>query len=189
MEDSIKKSINSNIEAAGNLLEKTSAIAEITQSIIDCFKSGGKILICGNGGSAADAQHMAAELVGRFKKDRQPLAAISLTTDTSVISAVGNDFGIEYIFSKQIKATGKPADRLILISTSGNSKNLINAAQTAQELKIETIGILGKNGGVLADKVNKHITVNSQDTARIQEMHGLIIHAICEIVENSLGVD
>jgi len=187
MENQIKKAIDNNIDTAKKMLKETKAIAKIAKAITDCLKSGGKILICGNGGSAADAQHMAAELVGRFKKDREALAAVSLTTDTSIITAVGNDFGVEYIFSKQIEAIGKPKDNLILISTSGNSQNLINAAKTACALDIKTIGILGKNGGKLENKVDIHITVDSADTARIQEMHGLIIHIICEIIEGSIG--
>jgi D-sedoheptulose 7-phosphate isomerase len=181
----ITKSIKDHIKTTESLLKQTSQITQGGKAIIDCLESGGKIMICGNGGSAADSQHMAAELIGRFKQSqRRPLAALALTTDTSVITAVANDFGIESVFSKQIAALGRKEDILILISTSGNSENLLQAVNTAKQLKIKTLGLLGKAGGRLNNIIDMAIIVESHDTARIQESHSLIIHAICEIIES-----
>ncbi len=147
------------------------------------LEKGRKILICGNGGSAADSQHMAAEFVGRFVKERQSLPALALTVDTSLLTAVGNDYGFDCVFSRQVEGLGQEGDVLIAISTSGNSANVVKAVKTAKEKGIYVIALTGENGGILAKKSDLCLAVPSQVTARIQEMHIMIIHMICEIAE------
>lgn len=147
------------------------------------LEKGRKILICGNGGSAADSQHMAAEFVGRFVKERQSLPALALTVDTSLLTAVGNDYGFDCVFSRQVEGLGQEGDVLISISTSGNSANVVKAVKTAKEKGLFVIGMTGENGGILAKESDLCLAVPSQVTARIQEMHIMIIHMICEIAE------
>lgn len=147
------------------------------------LEKGRKILICGNGGSAADSQHMAAEFVGRFVKERQSLPALALTVDTSLLTAVGNDYGFDCVFSRQVEGLGQEGDVLIAISTSGNSANVVKAVKTAKEKGIYVIALTGENGGILAKESDLCLAVPSQVTARIQEMHIMIIHMICEIAE------
>ena len=147
------------------------------------LEKGRKILICGNGGSAADSQHMAAEFVGRFVKERQSLPALALTVDTSLLTAVGNDYGFDCVFSRQVEGLGQEGDVLIAISTSGNSANVVRAVKTAKEKGLFVIGMTGENGGILAKESDHCLAVPSQVTARIQEMHIMIIHMICEIAE------
>ena len=147
------------------------------------LEKGRKILICGNGGSAADSQHMAAEFVGRFVKERQSLPALALTVDTSLLTAVGNDYGFDCVFSRQVEGLGQEGDVLIAISTSGNSANVVKAVKTAKEKGIYVIALTGENGGILAKESDLCLAVPSQVTARIQEMHIMIIHRICEIAE------
>lgn len=147
------------------------------------LEKGRKILICGNGGSAADSQHMAAEFVGRFVKERQSLPALALTVDTSLLTAVGNDYGFDYVFSRQVEGLGQEGDVLIAISTSGNSANVVKAVKTAKEKGIYVIALTGENGGILAKESDLCLAVPSQVTARIQEMHIMIIHMICEVAE------
>lgn len=147
------------------------------------LEKGRKILICGNGGSAADSQHMAAEFVGRFVKERQSLPALALTVDTSLLTAVGNDYGFDCVFSRQVEGLGQEGDVLIAISTSGNSANVVKAVKTAKEKGIYVIALTGENGGILAKESELCLAVPSQVTARIQEMHIMIIHMICEIAE------
>ena len=159
-------------------------IENIAHRIIDAIKKGGKLLICGNGGSAADAQHMAAEFVNRFLKERKPLPAIALTTDTSNLTRIANDYSFKEVFSKQVEAIGERGDVLIGISTSGNSKNVLRAMEVARSLGIETIGLLGRDGGRIKDVCDLTFIVPSFSTPRIQEVHGFVIHAICGIVED-----
>lgn len=147
------------------------------------LEKGRKILICGNGGSAADSQHMAAEFVGRFVKERQSLPALALTVDTSLLTAVGNDYGFDCVFSRQVEGLGQEGDVLIAISTSGNSANVVKAVKTAKEKGIYVIALTGENGGILAKESDLCLAVPSQVTARIQEMHIMINHMICEIAE------
>lgn len=147
------------------------------------LEKGRKILVCGNGGSAADSQHMAAEFVGRFVKERQSLPALALTVDTSLLTAVGNDYGFDCVFSRQVEGLGQEGDVLIAISTSGNSANVVKAVKTAKEQGIYVIALTGENGGILAKESDLCLAVPSQVTARIQEMHIMIIHMICEIAE------
>jgi len=161
------------IETAGSLLSK---------ALID----GHRILVCGNGGSAADAQHFAAELVGRFEAERKGLPAIALTTDTSILTAIGNDYGYERVFSRQVDALGKPGDVLIGISTSGNSRNVMEAVASARDTGMHTIGLLGATGGLLAKAVDTPIVVTAKRTARIQEAHILILHYWARCIEASV---
>jgi len=157
----------------------------IAEMCIKTLKHGNKILLCGNGGSAADAQHIAAELTGRYKTERKGLAGIALTTDTSALTAIGNDYGYEYIFSRQIEAIAQKDDLIIGISTSGNSENILQAFNTAKELDCRTIGFSGKGGGKMNDYCDFNMVVPSDNTPRIQEMHILIGHIICQLIDNA----
>lgn len=158
--------------------------AKAGDSIVSALKNGRKILIAGNGGSAAEAQHFSAELIGRYKKERSALPSIALTTDTSIITAIGNDYGYDTIFDRQVAGLGNNGDILVLMSTSGKSKNLISANKIAKEKGVLTIGLLGKDGGQLKDLVDIAIVVPSDDTARIQEIHLMLIHSWCELVDS-----
>ncbi len=168
-------------------------IAAAIETLTGCLVNGGKILACGNGGSAADAQHFAAELVGRFEAERQELAAIALTTDSSILTAVGNDYGFSQIFSRQVRAFGHNGDVLLAISTSGNSGNVIEAIRAAHEQQMTVIALTGKGGGDIADLLNDndiHLCVPADRTARIQETHLLIIHCLCDGIDALLlGVE
>ena len=155
----------------------------------DCLRAGGKVMACGNGGSAADAQHFAAELIGRFERERQELAAIALTTDTSILTAVGNDYSYDEIFSKQVRGLGKKGDILIGISTSGNSKNVVKAIEAAKKMGIKIIALTGNGGGKIAsllDADDVHLCAPSTRTARIQETHLVLLHALCDGVDHLL---
>ena len=152
--------------------------------VTEALERGNKVLLCGNGGSAADAQHIAAELTGRFKIERMPLPGIALTTDTSALTAIGNDYGFDQVFSRQVAALAKEGDVVIGISTSGNSLNVIYALETAKEMGCKAIGLTGKGGGKMNDVCDLNIIVPSDDTARIQEMHILIGHILCQLVDN-----
>lgn len=160
-------------------------VSEVGVLLQNCIKNGGKILICGNGGSAADSQHIAAEIVGRFKKDRKGLPAIALTTDTSIITSVGNDYGYDYIFARQVEALCSPKDVLIGITTSGNSANVVRAIEAANEIGASTIGLTGGTGGKLNTLCKHNIIVPANVTARIQEAHIFIGHCLCEILESA----
>jgi D-sedoheptulose 7-phosphate isomerase len=164
------------------------AVNQACLVIAAAVKAGGKIMLCGNGGSASDSQHIAAEFIGRFTKDREPISALALTTDTSVLTCVGNDYAFDQIFSRQVKGLGRAGDILIAISTSGNSANVINAVNQAKLLGIQTIGLLGRDGGELVKKCDLSVVIVHQQTARIQEMHILIGHIICHSVETHLGL-
>ncbi|MCX8058899.1 MAG: SIS domain-containing protein [Spirochaetes bacterium] len=159
-------------------------IESLAKMIISKDEEGKKVLICGNGGSAADAQHLTAELLVKFEKNRKPLRAISLTTDTSVLTACSNDFSFEEIFSRQIEALGTPGDILITFSTSGNSKNIINAVNKGKELKLFTFSFLGKNGGQVKNIVDQSIIVPLEDTYLIQEVHTILYHTLCSYIED-----
>ncbi|HDM69967.1 MAG TPA: D-sedoheptulose 7-phosphate isomerase [Thermotogales bacterium] len=158
-------------------------VSKIIDEIVSALKRGRKILLCGNGGSAADAQHFAAELVGKFRKIRKALSAVSLTVNTSILTSIGNDFSFDDVFKRQVEAIGKKGDILIAISTSGNSKNVIEAVEQAKKMDIFTIGFTGKDGGKLAEICDLVVKVPSSSTPRIQEMHITLFHAICGIVE------
>jgi D-sedoheptulose 7-phosphate isomerase len=185
----IKKSISESIQVKQNILENPellSKISQVSQEIINAFKNDKKVLFCGNGGSAADAQHIAAELSGRFYFDREPLFAEALHVNTSYITAVANDYSYDEVFSRLVKAKGRAGDILIGISTSGNSKNVIKAIEVANEKGMITIGMTGKTGGKMKEICKYLINVPSTDTPRIQEAHIMIGHIICEIVEKVL---
>lgn len=170
--------------------ESTTLIPEIEkvlQIIIHCIKHGNKIVVFGNGGSAADAQHVAAELVGKFQKDRSSFPAIALTTDSSVITSIGNDFSFENIFSRQCEGLASKDDVAIGISTSGNSENVVNGLITSKKNGCKTVGFLGNAGGKIKDIVDVAVIVNSKSTPRIQEVHRTIFHAICDLVEQDLA--
>jgi len=175
----VKKRILENEE----LIDKIQASAEM---IINTLRDGGKVLICGNGGSAADAQHIAGELLGKFYMIRRALPAIALNTNTSVITAIGNDTSFDEIFSRQVEALGTEKDVLMAISTSGNSRNVIKAIEKAKEKGMKVIGLTGRSGGMMRDICDVLLNVPSQDTLRVQESHITIGHIICEIVEKKL---
>ena len=167
-------------------LSVTDKIADAARMIIDAYKAGGKVLLIGNGGSAADAQHMAAELVGRFKRERAALPAIALTTDTSILTALANDYGYDTVFSRQIEALAAAGDILIAISTSGASPNILRAVETAKSKGVPVIALTGKTGGKLKGIADLTIAVPSDNTPRIQEAHITIEHIICQLVEREL---
>jgi D-sedoheptulose 7-phosphate isomerase len=162
-------------------------ILAVGHRIADTLRSGGKVLTFGNGGSAADAQHFAAELVGRYLKDRPAWSAIALTTDTSILTSVANDFGYDAVFRRQVEALGLRGDVAVGISTSGRSPNVVTALAKAREMGLITIGMTGRGGGALAGQVDYLIEVPSPATPRIQEVHGLVIHVLCAIVEEAIA--
>lgn len=164
-------------------------IAAAVQALLACVTSGGKVLACGNGGSASDAQHFCAELMGRFERERPGLAALALTTDTSVLTALGNDYGFEDVFVRQVRALGQPGDVLVAISTSGRSPNVLAAAQAAHERDMSVIALTGRGGGPLGAMLREtdvHICVPHDRTARIQEVHILALHCLCDGVDSQL---
>lgn len=161
----------------------SAAIFEAANVITSCLRARGKLLFFGNGGSAADAQHLAAEFVGRFVRERAGLPAIALTTDSSILTAVGNDYGFDRVFSRQVQTLGRPGDVAIAISTSGNSQNVLEAVQAARNGNLKVIGLSGKDGGLLAKEADLAITIPSNSTARIQECHIAVGHLLCELVE------
>ena len=165
-----------------------SAVERTGHALADCLRRGGKIMLCGNGGSAADSQHIAAELAGRFVHDRRPLAGLALTTDTSALTAIANDYAFDAVFERQVRALGRPGDALIGISTSGNSANVRLAVQAAREHGITAIGLLGRDGGALRHECDDAVVVPSPTTARIQEAHIFIGHLWCTLIEQHLGL-
>jgi len=167
--------------------EKADLLVEVGGRMAEALRAGGKVLVFGNGGSAADAQHLAGELVGRYRKDRAALPALALTTDPSVVTAVGNALGFEAIFRRQVEAHGRAGDVAVAISTSGRSPNVIEALRAARARGLVTIGLTGAGGGNLPDLVDYLIDVPHAETPRIQEVHGMIVHVLCEIVEETLA--
>lgn len=166
--------------------ELVPAVNAAAQRMVACLMNEGKILVCGNGGSAADAQHFAAEMVGRFEQERPGLAAVALTTDTSALTAIGNDYDFDMVFSRQVRALGQTGDILLAISTSGNSANVIEAIQAAHDRQMTVLAMVGKDGGKIAGMLKGEdilLFVPHDRTARIQEVHGLLIHALCDSVD------
>jgi D-sedoheptulose 7-phosphate isomerase len=192
MESKIKSIIQSSVNLKHKVLDNAELI-ETVQNVVDqivhCYENGGKVLFCGNGGSAADAQHLAAELSGRFYFDRHPLFAEALHVNSSYITAVANDYGFDEVFSRLVLAMGSKNDILIGLSTSGNSTNILRAFTEANSLGMITVGFTGESGGQLKDKSTYLINVPSSDTPRIQEVHILLGHIICELVEAKLFKD
>ena len=170
-------------EVMRNLTALLPRIAAVADAMRACIARGGKILLMGNGGSAADSQHIAAEIVGRFKKERRGLPAIALTTDTSILTSVGNDYGYEHIFARQIEALCTPQDLVIGLTTSGNSPNVVRAVEKAREIGAVTVGMTGGNGGKLAALCDHNLIMPSADTPRIQEAHIFIGHSLCALLE------
>ncbi|SAK84405.1 phosphoheptose isomerase [Caballeronia calidae] len=181
-----------NLDEHAALISKLASLNDEIWAAIDIIAtsmgSGGKLMLCGNGGSAADSQHLAAEFTGRFIKDRRPLPALALSTDTSALTCISNDYSYDDVFSRQVAGLGRKGDCLIGISTSGNSANVLRAVESAKDMGIRTIGLLGRDGGKLAKLCDMSIIVPSSVTARIQEAHILIGHTICGAVEVALGL-
>tara|TARA_S200000501_G_scaffold161739_1_gene152506 strand:+ start:623 stop:1201 length:579 start_codon:yes stop_codon:yes gene_type:complete len=175
------------MDSLKTLLNDVDHIAKVCSQALE---NGNKIFFCGNGGSASDSQHLATELIGRFKNNRRPLAAISLTSDTTAISCIANDFGYEYIFSRQLEGLAKKGDILFAISTSGNSANVINCVKKSKEIGVKSLGLLGGTGGELAAHCDMSLIVSStKETARIQEAHIFIGQVICRVIETNLGIE
>ena len=185
MKEIIENNIKKSIQIKQKLLDEKyiSEISHAADTIINCFKNGGKLLVMGNGGSASDSQHMVAELVARYKKERQGLPAIALTTNTSTITALANDYSYDIVFKRQIEALATDKDVVFGISTSGGALNVTEAMKKAKEIGAKTIGLSGKDGGILAKNVDLSIIVPDDVTGSIQESHIMIIHIICELVE------
>ncbi|MBP9741954.1 MAG: phosphoheptose isomerase [Burkholderiales bacterium] len=187
IEENFTQSIAAKQKAAQTILP---TICRAANMLTSAFKTGNKILICGNGGSAADSQHFAAEFTGRYEMERTPLPAIALTTDTSALTAIANDYSFEVIFSKQVEALGQSGDILLGISTSGNSANVIKAIEAAHLKGMQVIALTGKNGGKIDKMLNQpqdvNICVPLERTARIQEVHLLVLHTLCDVVDNVL---
>jgi D-sedoheptulose 7-phosphate isomerase len=188
MKEAIVKAFEESIQVKRAFLrDNVDALVKAIDAVAACFKNGNKLLLFGNGGSAADAQHIAAEFVNRFRIERPPLPAIALTTDTSALTSIANDYDYSQVFAKQVKALGKAGDVAIAISTSGNAANVLAAIEACKELKITTVGMTGGTGGKMAGKVDYLLRVSEgRNTARIQETHILIGHVICEMVDQQL---
>jgi len=186
MQSIIKHEFNEHLKTSKVTMESTGKLIEFAAEIcIDSLKNGGKILIFGNGGSAADAQHIAAEIVGRYKTERKGLPAIALTTDTSALTAIGNDYGYLHVFDRQVEALATEGDVLIGISTGGSSANVVSALKIAQDLGCKAIGFSGKDGGEFNNFCDVNIVVPAEDTPRIQEMHIVIGHTMCHLIDQA----
>jgi D-sedoheptulose 7-phosphate isomerase len=184
--DNFRDSIATKTRMAGTLADP---ILRASKQMAACLRAGGKILACGNGGSAGDAQHFAAELVGRFEREREELAAIALTTDSSILTAIANDYSFDQVFSKQVKGLGKKGDLLFAISTSGNSKNVVAAIEAAHARGMTVVGMTGRDGGRIAQLMaagDVLLNVESPTTTRIQETHLLILHCLCDAIDHLL---
>ena len=187
MKDAIVKAFNESVRVKQAFLrDNVQTLMQVVDVIVAAFRNGNKLMLFGNGGSAADAQHIAAEFTNRFRVERPPLPALALTTDTSALTAIGNDYDYSLVFAKQVQALGKAGDVALAISTSGNSANVLAAVEVCRERKITTIGVTGGTGGKMAGKVDHLLCVAaSSDAARIQETHILINHVICELVDGA----
>lgn len=188
----IKSQIKESIDVKNKILSDESLLTQIekaSEEIVKCYKSGHMLLLCGNGGSAGDAQHIAGEMVARFRIERKALSALAFNTNSSVVTAIGNDYEYNIIFERQVEAFGHSGDVLIAISTSGNSESVVRAIEKAKSMGIKTVSLLGKGGGACKDISDYAIVVPCDDTARIQESHIMIGHIICDIVERSMFGD
>ena len=186
MINTIKNEFQSHLETITSVMgTMENDIQTASTIIVDALKNGNKVLLCGNGGSAADAQHIAAELTGRYKTERRGLPGIALTTDTSALTAIGNDYGYDRVFDRQVESLANSGDVIIGISTSGNSKNVVSALKLGQELGCKTVGFTGRDGGSMNDVCDVNLVVPSDNTPRIQEMHILFGHTICQIIDNN----
>ena len=188
MQTVIQNEFQGHLETIQKVIETMDEpLQEASKLAVETLRAGNKILLFGNGGSAADAQHIAAELTGRYKTERRGLPGIALTTDTSALTAIGNDYGYDRVFDRQVESLAQKGDLLIGISTSGNSKNVINAFNVGREIGCNIIGFSGRDGGAMNDLCDINLVVPSDDTPRIQEMHILFGHAICQIIDNELS--
>jgi D-sedoheptulose 7-phosphate isomerase len=187
----------SNIETVARLLDEAARLHEACKpaaepaaaaaaAMVAALRGGGRVLACGNGGSAADAQHFAAELVGRFERERAAMAAIALTTDTSILTALANDYDFRRVFARQVEALGRPGDVILGISTSGGSANVLAAFETAKAAGLTTVALTGRDGGVVGAAADIHVNVPAASTARVQEVHRTLLHAICALIEREL---
>ena len=179
----VKSAIAAHREAVDCVLALEASLQQAAERLQQTFAAGHRVYVCGNGGSAADAQHFAAELTGRYDRERRGYPAIALTTDTSALTSIGNDYGFEAVFARQLESLAVTGDLLLAISTSGNSANIVKAVGHARAHGIYTIGLLGRDGGRLAEQVDLPLTINAQKTGRIQEAHILILHLLCEAFE------
>jgi len=187
MSDRLKRAFDDHRAVFGRVeAELSGTIRQSADIVLAALRGGGKLLLLGNGGSAADSQHIAAELTGRYVRERPGFAAIALTTDTSALTAIANDYGYDSVFERQVEALARPGDAVIAISTSGNSTNVIRAVRRAQAIGCSVIGWLGRDGGDLASICDLPIVIPIDDTARIQEMHILVGHVMCDLVESAL---
>ena len=182
----LDETLTAAIAAHDRARKDPAAVLAAAEAVLACVRAGGKLLLFGNGGSAADAQHVAAEFVGRFTRERKAVPAIALTTDTSIVTSIGNDYSFDRVFSRQVEAHGRPGDVAIAISTSGASPNILRAVEAAKAAGMNTIGVTGRDGGALGRAVDIHVNVTEQATARIQEVHRTLLHVICELVEREL---
>jgi len=186
MKQTVINEFQSHLETIQNVITNMEdQLVQASQLAVETLKNGNKVLLCGNGGSAADAQHIAAELTGRYKTERRGLPGIALTTDTSALTAIGNDYGYDRVFDRQVESLANKGDLIIGISTSGNSANIISALKLGHEIGCKTIGFTGKNGGKMNKICDINLVVPSNDTPRIQEMHILFGHTICQIVDDN----
>jgi D-sedoheptulose 7-phosphate isomerase len=181
--DPIRLHVDAHLRTIRALEPLYTLIEEIAARMIDCLDQGGRVLWAGNGGSAADSQHFSSELIGRFERDRGGIPSLALTTDTSALTAIANDYGFEQVFARQVEALGRARDLLIAISTSGSSPNILRAVEMARTRGVTTIGLTGRDGGLLREIADICLVVPASNTARIQEAHGLIGHILCDLVE------
>jgi len=188
MQEIIKRHILEHQEVLNSIDSQTPAIEKIALLMIDALKKGKAIFWCGNGGSASDAQHLAGELVGRFVGDRRPLKSMALNADSAVMTCIANDYGYEHLFSRQVEGLGNEGDILVGITTSGNSQNVLNALDIANKKQMITIGLLGKGGGKALSMANEAIVIESNTTARVQEMHITVGHILCDLIEEGLNL-
>lgn len=188
MKSKIEQELQEHIQIAQKSLEELqSLIFEVSNLLVEALRNGRRILICGNGGSAADAQHFSAELTGRYKVERRGLPAIALSTDTSALTAIGNDYGFDFVFSRQVEALANEGDIIFGISTSGNSSNVINALKMGKELGCQCVGLSGNGGGKMNEVCDMHLVIPSCNTPRIQEMHIVIIHLLCQAIDEAFA--
>jgi D-sedoheptulose 7-phosphate isomerase len=188
VKEAIQAALDEHLKLMGWVREHAAAPLEAAVgAVVLCLQVGGKVLIFGNGGSAADAQHIAAELVGRYKAERRGLAAVALTTDTSALTAIANDYGYDRVFARQVEALAKPGDVVVGISTSGNSPSVVEAFTTAERAGCTTVALTGRDGGRIGRVADVHLNVPHDDTARVQEAHITLGHILCELVERAMG--
>ena len=187
MQDIIRNHIDTHLEIARKFAEETPDMEGAAKLIIEAFQRGDKLLVAGNGGSVADAHHFAAELVGRFKKERRALPALSLDANPSAVTAISNDYAFDQVFARQVEAFAKPGDVFFGISTSGNSGNILEGVKSAKAIGCKTIGLTGQTGGKMAGLCDFLINIPSQDTPRIQEMHALVIHTLSDLIEDAFS--